>query len=143
MNSLLFPEAGTQGCDCEDTEQGFEANIKMNNCIKCLLLLKAKTGPINKIMLDEWDYSSIQNLLYFSKITWLDSRYRNKQTRTFNLLPKNYSTKKGYACDFPKKPKKILKKSTIFGNFGKNSQDLKIFSKRACDCVRLLNAINC
>ena len=27
------------GCDCKDTEEGLEANIKMNNCIRCLLLL--------------------------------------------------------------------------------------------------------
>ena len=27
------------GCDCQDTEKGLKAKIKMNNCIKCLLLL--------------------------------------------------------------------------------------------------------
>ena len=26
-------------CDCKNTEQGLEAKITMNNCIKCLLLL--------------------------------------------------------------------------------------------------------
>ena len=27
------------GCDCKNTRQGLEEKIKMNNCIKCLLLL--------------------------------------------------------------------------------------------------------
>ena len=27
------------GCNCKDTEEGFEASIKMNNCTKCLLRL--------------------------------------------------------------------------------------------------------
>ena len=29
----------SRACDCKDTEEGLEAKIKMNNCIKCLLLL--------------------------------------------------------------------------------------------------------
>ena len=27
------------GCDCKDIEEGLQAKIKLNNCIKCLLLL--------------------------------------------------------------------------------------------------------
>ena len=27
------------GCDCKNTKQGLEEKIKINNCIKCLLLL--------------------------------------------------------------------------------------------------------
>ena len=46
MNSLLFPEASTQGCDSKDREEDFEANIKMNNCIKCFILLKSKINGI-------------------------------------------------------------------------------------------------
>ena len=48
-----------------------------------------------------------------------------------------------HTCDFPKKGKKMLKKGKIFGNLDKNVQDLKIFWKRAGDCVRLLHATNC
>ena len=29
----------SSGCDCKNTEQGLEEKIKMNNCVKCLLLL--------------------------------------------------------------------------------------------------------
>ena len=39
----------------------------------------------------------------------------------------------------------MLNKDKIFGNLGKNVQDLKIFGKVVLkgDCVRLLHAINC
>ena len=38
---------------------------------------------------------------------------------------------------------KRAKKSKIFENFGQNVQNLKIFWKRAGDCMWLLHAINC
>ena len=37
---------------------------------------------------------------------------------------------------FQKKGKKMFKKDKIFENIGKNVQNLKIFLKRASDCVR-------
>ena len=42
-----------------------------------------------------------------------------------------------------KKGQKMLKKGNLFENLGKNVQNLKIFLKRAGDCVRLSHAINC
>ena len=41
-----------------------------------------------------------------------------------------------------KKGKKMLKKGKIFENLGKNIQSLKIFWKRAGDCVQLSHACN-
>ena len=51
-----------------------------------------------------------QSFLFFldtfhKRISWLDSKYKNKQTRTFNSL-------------------KIVEKGKIFGNLGKNVKDL-------------------
>ena len=37
----------------------------------------------------------------------------------------------------------MLKKGKIFKKFGNNVQNLKIFGKRAGDCVRLSHATNC
>ena len=37
----------------------------------------------------------------------------------------------------------MLKKGKIFESLGKNVQSLKIFLKRADDCMQLLHAINC
>ena len=46
---------------------------------------------------------------------------------------------KGIVWFFVKK----TKKDKIFEDLGKNVQNLKIFWKRAGDCVQLLHAINC
>ena len=48
---------------------------------------------------------------------------------------------KGMCGIFQKKGQK--KKGEILENVGKNVQNMKIFWKKARDCVRLLNAINC
>ena len=73
---------------------------------------------------------------FHERITWLDLKYKKKQTRTFNRLPKAILEIKGMHIIFQKKKgKKMLKKGKIFGNLGKNVQDLKIFRKRAVDCV--------
>ena len=37
----------------------------------------------------------------------------------------------------------MLKKGKTFENLGKNVQNLKIFLKRAGDCLQLLPALNC
>ena len=50
---------------------------------------------------------------------------------------------KGMHTIFQKKGKKMFKKGKIFENLGKNKQNLKIFWKRAGECVRLSHAINC
>ena len=36
-----------------------------------------------------------------------------------------------------------VNKGNIFENLGKNVQNLKIFSKKARDCMQLMHAINC
>ena len=50
---------------------------------------------------------------------------------------------KGMRANFQKRGNKMLKRDKIFENLAKNEQYLKIFWKRACDCLRLLQAINC
>ena len=43
---------------------------------------------------------------------------------------------KDISAVFQKKDKEMLKKEKILGNMGKNVQNLKIFWKRAGDCMR-------
>ena len=50
-----------------------------------------------------------------------------------------YSRKKEHACNFQKKGIKGQRRS-IFENFGKIVQNLKIFWKRAASCLRILHA---
>ena len=50
---------------------------------------------------------------------------------------------KGMRANFQKRGNKMLKRDKTFENLAKNEQYLKIFWKRACDCLRLLQAINC
>ena len=68
----LFPHRVCRAYDCKDTEKGLEKKIKMNNCIKCLLLLhffllKVKIEAINERMLYKWDYSYNSNLCISKK----------------------------------------------------------------------------
>ena len=51
--------------------------------------------------------------------------------------------RKGMCGIFQKKRAKKKKKGEILENLGKNVQSLKIFWKKASDCVWLLHAINC
>ena len=39
LSGSWYTELISWGCDCKDTEVDLEAKIKMNSCIKCLLLL--------------------------------------------------------------------------------------------------------
>ena len=50
---------------------------------------------------------------------------------------------KGMRANFQKRGNKMLKRDKIFENLAKNEQYLKIFWKRACDCLRLLQAMYC
>ena len=47
-----------------------------------------------------------------------------------------YSKNLGMGAIFQKKGKEMLKNGKIFKNLGKNVQNLKIFRKRAGDCMR-------
>ena len=56
-------------------------------------------------------------------------------------FPAKTAESKGIDVIFHKKKgKKMLIKGKIFGNLGKNVRDLKIFWKRAGDCVRLFSS---
>ena len=50
---------------------------------------------------------------------------------------------KGMLAIFQRKGNKTDKKGKIFENLGENVQNLKIFLKRAGDCLQLLHATNC
>ena len=50
---------------------------------------------------------------------------------------------KGMHAMFQKKAKKKGQKGNIFENLGQNMQNLKIFWKRAGDCMQLSHVINC
>ena len=52
-----------------------------------------------------------------------------------------YSRKSGYVCNFWEKGQKMLKKDNIFENLGKNIQNLKIFWKKAGDCMQILHCV--
>ena len=61
----------------------------------------------------------------------------------FKLYPGPILLSKGMHVIFQNKGNKMLKKGKIFENLGKHVQNLKIFWKKAGDCVQLLHAINC
>ena len=50
---------------------------------------------------------------------------------------------KGMHAVFWKKGKNIFRKGKVFKNLGKIVQNLKVFWKRAGDCMQLLEAMNC
>ena len=47
-----------------------------------------------------------------------------------------YSRKQGHGCDFSEKGQRNVEKGKIFENLGKNVQNLKMFLKKAGDCMR-------
>ena len=72
----------------KDTEEGLEANIKWITVLsvcRCYIFIVAKsnTGAINKIMLDQWDYSCNQNLSY--KNSFASTKLWNKIKLHINL----------------------------------------------------------
>ena len=102
------------------------------------------------ISYSEWRVYDLQPMLnwflqlyYFRELVWLDSIfliYRMDMERS-KLAIRAYSPKKkkGHACDFSEKGQK----NKIFENFDKMIQNLKMVWKRAGDCARLSDAINC
>ena len=77
------------GCDCKNTEQGLEEKIKMNNCIKCLLLLylycRSKSKKLNQPTKECWINGVIIAIKIVKKVL-LQPKLWNKIKTIYKLL---------------------------------------------------------